>query len=101
MGHPAVRLRIGVGLFILSWLPVAQLVVWIGGLDGDRAGEVRAAIWAIQALIGVVGLILAGAAAKGVVKGVGWRRLPKALWAMVRTGHVPSAVPVADSLPKP
>jgi hypothetical protein len=91
--HPAFRLRIGVALFVVSWLPIAQLWIWIGNLQGDDAGEVRGVIWSIQTVIGIIGLILAGAAAKGVVKHVGWRRLPKALWTMLRSGHVPESVP--------
>jgi hypothetical protein len=80
----------------MSWLPIAQLWIWIGDLQGDQAGQLRAVVWSIQAVIGVIGLIFAGAAAKSVVKGVGWRKLPKTLWVMLRTGHVPDAVPAAE-----
>jgi len=93
--HPALRLRLGLGLFVMSWLPIAQLWIWLGDLEGDRASELRAVIWSIQVVIGIVGLIFAGAAAKGVVKSVGRRGLPKALWVMLRTGRVPDAVPAA------
>jgi hypothetical protein len=84
--HPALRLRAGVGMFIFSWLPIAQLWIWIGDLSGNRADEVRATVWAIQWTIGIIGLILAGAAAKTVLKRTGKRGLPKALWTMLRTG---------------
>ena len=34
--------------------------------------------------------VLAGTAAKSVTKTVGWRKLPGALWSMLRTGSVPT-----------
>jgi hypothetical protein len=89
--HGSMRLRLGVGLFILSWLPIAQLVVWIGGLSGDDAGTVRLWIWGIQIVIGWIGLVLVGTIAAKVIKGVGWRRMPQTLWLMLRTGGVPAA----------
>jgi hypothetical protein len=83
------RLRVGIGLVILSWLPIAQVVIWIGGLDGSDADETRLGIWGVQVLIGLVGLAVAGVAAKDAVKSAGWRRLPRTLWHMFWTGHSP------------
>jgi hypothetical protein len=94
--YTVLRLRFGLGLFVMSWLPIAQLWIWIGDLQGDGASELRAVIWSVQAVIGVIGLIIAGAAAKGAVKSVGWRRMPRALWAMLRTGEVPAPAPVIE-----
>jgi hypothetical protein len=89
-------LRVGLSLFVLSWLPIAQLYIWIADLHGDDAGQARLTIWGLQAIVGVVGLVLAGVAAKAVVKRVGWRHLPKVLWSMLRTGSVPES-PEANS----
>ncbi|HEY1486276.1 MAG TPA: hypothetical protein VGF84_09230 [Micromonosporaceae bacterium] len=95
-GHSR-RLRIGVGLFIFSWLPIAQVYVWAAGLQGDQAHDARLIIWGVQWTIGIIGLVIAGAAAKAVVKRVGWRGLPRALWSMLRTGAAPDApAPAVD-----
>jgi hypothetical protein len=90
--HPAraaARLRLGLALFVFSWLPIAQVVIAIAGMHGAHANEFRAVVWTTQWLIGLLGLALAGRTAVAVVKGVGWRRAPKALWRMLRTGQVP------------
>ncbi|MBV1855104.1 hypothetical protein [Catellatospora tritici] len=83
-----VRLRAGIGLVILSWLPIAQVVIWTTGLSGGTAEEFRLSVWVVQVLIGFVGLALAGVAAKAAVKAAGWRRLPRTLWRMFWTGRL-------------
>ncbi|GHJ48321.1 hypothetical protein Cs7R123_56630 [Catellatospora sp. TT07R-123] len=83
------RLRAGIGLVIVSWLPIAQVVIWAAGLSGDTAEQTRLGIWAAQFLIGFVGLALAGVAAKAAVKAAGWRGLPRTLWHMFWTGRTP------------
>jgi hypothetical protein len=89
-GSGPLRLRIGLLLVVLSWLPVAQLVIWLAGLSGERAGEVRIAVWSGQILVGFVGVAVAGAAAATVVRSVGWRRAPGALWRMLCSGRLPA-----------
>lgn len=83
------RLRLGVGLVVVSWLPLPQIYIWIADLEGNDATDARLVGWTIQIIVGLIGLAFAGVAAKAVVKSVGWRRLPKALWSMLRTGKVP------------
>jgi hypothetical protein len=90
-----VRLRIGLGMFVFSWLPLAQLIIWLTGLQGSTADAFRIGFYAAQWLIGILGLLLAGRTATGVIKGVGWRRTPRALWRMLRTGHPPEPAPSA------
>lgn len=69
---PAARLRLGLALWLVSWLPVAQLV-------GARQAA-RLAIWGVQIAIGLVGIALAGSTFVASVKSVGWRRAPGVLW---------------------
>jgi hypothetical protein len=83
------QLRIGAGLFVLSWLPIAQIWIWIAGLTDGDAADLRASVWAGQWTIGFVGLALAGVAAKDAVRSAGWRRLPRTLWTMLRKGALP------------
>ena len=101
-GHRVLRLRLGLSVFVLSWFPFAELYIWAAGLDGDAASQARAIIWSIQAIVGFVGLLLAGTAAKSVTKTVGWRKLPGALWSMLRTGSVPTTTnTVAPTVTEP
>jgi hypothetical protein len=87
----ALRLRIGIGMFVLSWMPFPQLYISLHHLQGSAADEARLIGWAIEWTVGILGLLLAGSAAKIAVSRVGWRHLPKALWHMLRTGQVPPA----------
>lgn len=90
IGKRAFRLRLGVSLVVLSWLPFAQVYIWLVGPSDEAANRARIVIWTIQVVVGLIGLFFAGAAAKSVVDGVGWRRLPGTLWSMFRTGSVPT-----------
>ena len=88
--HPrreAFRLRLGLGLFVFSWLPIAQVAIAIAGWSDGTADAVRAGVWTTQWIIGIVGLLIAGRAAAQAVRKVGWRRTPGVLWQMLRTGR--------------
>ncbi|WP_157546485.1 hypothetical protein [Hamadaea tsunoensis] len=92
MGRGAVwRLRSGVGLFLLSWVPFAQLYIWIADLSGESADKARVSIWTVQYLIGFIGLVLAGTAAKVAIRAAGWKHLPITLWRMLWTGQLPGS----------
>jgi len=96
IGSQGLHLRLGAGLVVLSWLPIAQTYIWVADLDDEAADRARLVIWSVQVLVGLIGLLVAGAAAKSVVRGVGWRRLPGALWSMLRTGEVGSGLEPAS-----
>lgn len=83
----ALRIRVGLGMFVFSWLPIAQFVIEANHLEGSQATTLRASIWGVQWVIGVVGLVIAGRTVAGIVKHSGWRRTPKLLWRMLRTGQ--------------
>ena len=76
-----VRIRIGVGLWIVSFFPLAAL------LHSDT--QERLVIWTIQFVIGIVGLAIAGTAVAEVVKAAGWRHAPRAAWRSFLTGRPP------------
>jgi hypothetical protein len=92
----ALRVRLGLGLFIVSWLPIAQIVIAVLGLHDGTTTTVRATIWAVQWIIGIVGLLIAGKAVATVVRRSGWRRTPRLMWRMLRTGRV-AEDPVAST----
>src|SRR5262245_61667303 len=70
--HAGVRLRLGVLLWLLSWMPIAVVV--------GATGPERVAIWTAQVIIGLVGLALAGTAFAAAVRTVGWRHAPGLAW---------------------
>jgi len=79
------RLRLGIILIILSWLPFAQVLLLIAHNNGQLTTEgessaFRAAVWGVQILIGFVGLWLVGKLAITVAKQAGWKQVPKRVW---------------------
>jgi hypothetical protein len=87
----AVRIRIGVTLVVVSWLPIAQLAVWITAASGHTADTIRAVIWGVQIAIGFAGVALAGTETIKVAKSVGWRRSPGVIWRLIRAPNTPIA----------
>lgn len=77
------RIRLGVGLVVLSWVPFAQIVIAIGSLSGSHAQEVRVAIWSVQVVVGLIGVAIAGKPTIDIVKQVGWRRAPRTVWRLL------------------
>ena len=67
----AARLRVGILLWLLSWVPIPILF----GITGPA----RYAVWGVQIVIGLIGLALAGSAFFQAVKELGWKRAPAAL----------------------
>lgn len=87
----ALRIRIGFGLIILSWLPIAQVVIWLSSDSGGDADRVRALIWGVQVVVGLVGVAVAGAETVKIAKSVGWREAPAAVWRLLRSPDAPVA----------
>lgn len=85
------RLRLGVLLIVVSWLPVAQLVISVAHRHGRLTSEAdsdrtRLIIWGVQWAVGFVGLWLAGKIAVETARADGWRRLPGNVWRLLRNG---------------
>lgn len=85
------RLRLGILLVVLSWLPFAQVVIWVGEdagwLDGgSQADRVRIGIWTVQVVVGLIGVWLAGKVAVETAKRDGWRHTPRHLVRLFREG---------------
>jgi hypothetical protein len=79
------RIRIGIGLILISWLPIAQILIWAFSVPSDQADHVRLVTWSIQILIGFVGVAVAGRETVRLAKSVGWRQLPRAVWTLLRS----------------
>jgi hypothetical protein len=85
----ALKIRVGVSLVIVSWLPVAQLIIWLGSYSGDQATALRASIWGVQVVLGFVGVLIAGRETIQIAKSVGWRRAPVVVWGLLRDPNAP------------
>ena len=77
----AVRIRVGVVLIVVSWLPIAWLV--------SASAELRAAIWGVQIVIGLIGVAIAGRETIRIAKSTGWRNSPRAVWGLLRSPNTP------------
>jgi phosphotransferase system glucose/maltose/N-acetylglucosamine-specific IIC component len=83
------RLRIGILLIIISWLPIAQLILIIAHnhqqlTSTQASNDLRLIVWGIQIIIGFIGLWLAGKVAVTAAKQDGWKQTPKHLWQLLR-----------------
>ena len=86
------RLRVGIGLIILSWIPFAQIILAIAHSEHKLATEetsqvFRLSVWGLQILIGFIGLWLAGKVAMSQVKKEGWKKAPPRLWHLFMHGE--------------
>ncbi|HVN12101.1 MAG TPA: hypothetical protein VMT69_08400 [Kineosporiaceae bacterium] len=96
------RLRFGVLLVVLSWVPIAQAVISISQhygylTTGNSADLVRLSIWGIQVLVGFVGLWLAGSVAVESARADGWRRVPGTVWRLFRDGGGEKAAALTEA----
>jgi hypothetical protein len=66
------KLRIGIILWALSWIPYGVIL----GLSG----KALTAAWTLEITLGIVGLALAGTEFAQAVKVVGWKGAPKVAW---------------------
>ena len=76
-----VRLRTGVALWGLSWVPYGIIL----GLTGVWL----TIAWTIEILLGIVGLALAGTEFKRAATETGWKGAPKVAWHTLVHGEDP------------
>jgi hypothetical protein len=67
-----VKLRIGVVLWFLSWVPYGLLL-------GIESAWIALA-WTFEILLGLIGIALAGSEFAVAVKSHGWRGAPRVAW---------------------
>ena len=89
----ATRLRIGLTVWLISWLPFPLLLLAIAHSNGNytsaqQSSAFLATCYAVQYAIGFIGLLVAGSEAIKLVKSGGWRGLPKRLWRVIRHGKL-------------
>jgi hypothetical protein len=80
-----VKLRLGVVLWLLSWIPYGIIL----GLNGTAL----TVAWAIEILLGIAGLALAGTEFAQAVKASGWKRAPGLAWhALIHGRDIDTAI---------
>jgi uncharacterized membrane protein YeaQ/YmgE (transglycosylase-associated protein family) len=87
----ATRLRVGVVLLLIWFIPFWALAPWIARSLGwsDHAGvELGIVISIVQTLIGIVGAFTGGKAATALVKGTPFKEVPARAWHIVWTGNM-------------
>jgi len=73
------RLRLGIGMWMMSWVPY--------GLILGLTGAWLTAAWAVEILLGVAGLAIAGSEFAQAVKARGWKGAPAVAWRAMLHGQ--------------
>ena len=87
----ATRLRIGVVLLVIWFIPFWALAPWIAKTLGGSpdAGVKLGLVMSIgQTMIGLVGAFIAGRDATLLVKGTSFKKVPKEAWHIIWTGNL-------------
>jgi len=74
-----VRLRVGITLWALSWVPYG-LILGVSGLWFSVT-------LGIEIVLGIVGIALAGSEFAAAVKATGWKGAPAVAWRAMRHGE--------------
>lgn len=73
------KLRLGIGLWVLSWVPYALIL----GLSGVWI----TVAWTVEILLGLVGLAIAGTEFAQAIKKRGWKGAPAVAWQAMLHGQ--------------
>jgi hypothetical protein len=90
----SLRLRLGVLLIFLFWLPLWVFAPYIAGNHGGNVQRVTLAIMTLQVIIGVLGVLVAGKTLYFIIKGTPRRKVFKAIFKVIKTGKFEEAKPV-------
>src|SRR4051812_36973808 len=75
-GDHCVKLRVGVTLWLLSWVPY--------GVIFGLSGAWLTAAWTFEVVLGLAGIAIAGAEFGQAVKQRGWKGAPSVAWRALR-----------------
>jgi hypothetical protein len=84
------RIRLGVLMVLFSWTPVASILTTMLGVFGadlssEQIQNLHYACWAIQVPVGWSGVFVAGKETIDLAQSRGWRHVPRAMWALLRS----------------
>ena len=87
------RLRLGVVLIGLWWIPIWLLAPLVAHFAHQPVGSVTLAIAIVQTVIGLVGVLVAGRQAAKIVRHTGIRAMPRKIWHVLWTGRLTEPEP--------
>lgn len=87
------RLRLGVVLIGIWWIPIWLLAPVVAHIAGEPVGSVTLTIAIVQTIIGLVGVLIAGRQAAKIVRHTGMRAVPGKIWHVLWTGRLPETEP--------
>ena len=87
------RLRLGVALIGIWWIPIWLLAPLVAHFTGDPVGSATVTIAIVQTVIGLFGALLAGRQAAKIVRHAGFRAVPGRIWHVLWTGKMAEAEP--------
>ena len=89
MGQVSVfRLRLGVALIGIWWIPIWLLAPLVGHFTSQPIGSITITIAIVQTILGLIGALLAGRQAAKIVRHTGFRAVPGKIWHVLWTGRL-------------
>jgi hypothetical protein len=93
------RLRLGLLLIGLWWIPIWLLAPVVSHLVDQPVGTITIVIAIVQTIIGLIGALLAGRQAAKIVRHTGFRAVPRKIWRVLWTGKLVEPEPSGASEP--
>lgn len=82
------RLRLGVLLIFIWWLPIWLIAPQIADLFGADSNNARIVIIVVQTIIGFLGLLVAGQQIASIMKGTPFKKMIPMVWKVLRSGSI-------------
>ena len=93
------RLRLGLILIGIWWIPIWLLAPLVSHFVDQSAGSVTIAIAIVQTIIGLIGALIAGRQAAKIVRHTGFRAVPGKIWRVLWTGKLIEPEPTESTGP--
>ena len=84
----ATRLRVGVFLILLWWIPVWLAAPVIGEAFGLEVKDVAVALAVVQTVVGALGTLVAGKQITRILRGVPRKQMLPTVWRVLRHGSL-------------
>jgi hypothetical protein len=82
------RVRIGIILLALFWLPIWLLAPFFAAETGTTVAHATLVVGTVQVVFGLIGLIILGRQSIMIVRQTSRRQLPKVVWHIFWSGQV-------------
>jgi hypothetical protein len=90
------RLRVGVVLIGIFWIPIWLLAPLVARLVNQPVGSVTLTIAIVQTIIGLLGALIAGRQALMIVRHTKMRAAPATIWHVLWTGKLDEPEPAEE-----